>query len=288
MQFSKVFLLFYGLIICQSLDAQEGITWWRNNGLQGSAVRPDSNIVVFVSFISESGTGWSKEEMQKSYNRVVEAMGWIAAQGKKYNVNLQGSVNLMNGDKEMKFNLIPDNIKANPAEKEYMAYNIVKQMGFENSLHFGRTAIQNIPQMSDMILVIFAKKRGAPYAVKYRGGDGLFSTHDQPEKKFLEHVLIYDNPTEKADPVVLIAHEVLHLFGANDMYLDRDFSREQVVVAGKYLPKSIMMGIEPDKYKPISEYEIDEYTSWILGWNNTSKPWYFKLRPGDTLRSKLY
>lgn len=55
-----------------------------------------------------------------------------------------------------------------------------------------------------------------------------------------------------------IAHEILHLFGAKDMY----YPKEVKAAAEKYLKKSVMLANMKKPY-------IDDLTAYLIGWRNT-------------------
>ena len=64
----------------------------------------------------------------------------------------------------------------------------------------------------------------------------------------------------------MISHEVLHLFGAEDLYKEQtDGSRAgRAKIAKKYFPKDIMFTTQ----KKISSNKVDAFTAYAIGWSN--------------------
>lgn len=67
-----------------------------------------------------------------------------------------------------------------------------------------------------------------------------------------------------------IAHEILHCFGADDLY--ESFLQEKSVdeFAARYYPNDIMHRVDYD----INELEIGEFTAWKVGLTDKKKDYY--------------
>ena len=107
---------------------------------------------------------------------------------------------------------------------------------------------------NDVIFLTFLNKPGKPYA-RHIGSTGQTS--------YSEHCVIFSDYLEgnsfgcKASTV---AHELLHLFGAEDYY---DGYRE--ILAYQIYPKDIMLWMPTEIY----ENEIGDFTAYTVGWTNT-------------------
>ena len=59
-----------------------------------------------------------------------------------------------------------------------------------------------------------------------------------------------------------MAHEILHQFGAWDLYFGERQTKESAAKAKELYPNSVMI----NTYKNKSELEIDRLTAWRIGW----------------------
>ena len=65
---------------------------------------------------------------------------------------------------------------------------------------------------------------------------------------------------------------MLHLFGAKDIYYDRQVQREDNIEERMSIvfPNSIML----DANKEINELKVDQLTAWCIGWTHSYWGWY--------------
>ena len=69
------------------------------------------------------------------------------------------------------------------------------------------------------------------------------------------------------------AHEILHLFGARDLYTTKKISgitKDFVIYAGEEYPEDIMLGYATDgvSWEDSISAEISKLTAYFIGWNN--------------------
>ena len=72
----------------------------------------------------------------------------------------------------------------------------------------------------------------------------------------------------------VIAHEMLHAFGAFDMYARDNYRKEQSDAAKKYYPYDIMC-TTLDNYSKIDKCNISPITAWKIGIGEKSKAMEF-------------
>ena len=77
--------------------------------------------------------------------------------------------------------------------------------------------------------------------------------------------------TKSAD----IAHEMLHLFGAWDLYELNNNDQARAIKTSEMFPNSIMRTTSND----IWELQIDEITAWLVGLKDQGKDWYRWFEP---------
>ena len=73
----------------------------------------------------------------------------------------------------------------------------------------------------------------------------------------------------------VISHELLHQFGAWDLYYGTPQSLEKAQEAARLYPYSIMINTYRNKHL----LEVDELTAWRVGWNLVEKEEYLRFKP---------
>ena len=127
---------------------------------------------------------------------------------------------------------------------------------------------QNTDCTNSLVLII-ANKKGRGYAMQY-------SKEMNKEKYFLEGCILYKQYDEKnALASSSIAHEILHLFGAWDLYETFQQSKDREVKAKQLFPNDIMLRTSNN----INELKIDKLTAWLVGLSSTEEKWYNWFRP---------
>ena len=106
--------------------------------------------------------------------------------------------------------------------------------------------------------VVMVDKGGRSYSLPYQGRNRSVSTDYQ-----LEYAVIFSGFTDTSRDSAsdTIAHELLHLFGAEDFYYPA--SRE--TLAEEYYPTDIMLCAMPD----LPYFTLGAYTAYTLGWTDT-------------------
>lgn len=102
-------------------------------------------------------------------------------------------------------------------------------------------------------LLVFVNNPGTSYAIVYDGTDN-------PK----ESVVFF-----AGEPPAVYAHEILHLFGAHDLYRDAEYSREITDYIGETYPTEIMRTVTGRKGEIFEETIVNmvsPVTAYHLGW----------------------
>lgn len=137
---------------------------------------------------------------------------------------------------------------------------ILKKVGYRSPNDFHRW-VKNNTNCSNFVVVIYVNQNGTSYA-----------TWLNENRHSVESCIVYArNKFGRKDiNSAVIAHEILHLFGAWDLYQSRDAqSKRKARKAAKLLPNSIMARTDN-----ISKLKIDELTAWLIGISDHCKRWY--------------
>lgn len=90
-----------------------------------------------------------------------------------------------------------------------------------------------------------------------------------------EHIgcaVVYGNDKLKLHSGV-VAHEILHLLGADDLY-DEYQTAENVDFIRKNYPNEVMF---EDDFAPAERLVISPYTAWRIGWTDKKEDWFDKI-----------
>lgn len=90
------------------------------------------------------------------------------------------------------------------------------------------------------------------------------------ENEYLGTAVLYTSDKRGLDlPTGVIAHEILHLSGADDLYSDCQ-PAENVAFMHEYYPNEIMLENNADA----STHAVSPYTAWRLGWQKEKEEWF--------------
>jgi len=253
------------LFVVYSTQAQT-VGKWR----AGSARELSGNIYTLSCFISEPNEEWTYKEKQAILKQVKESQEWIKGQAAKYNVSVNfdagGNFGL---DTDIKMPLIERGTASGKEPVDWVS-RVLKKVGYSSPLKLLEWVKQNTNAKQTQV-IIFAKGKGNGYAM-------ATSTEMDKELYFVEGAILYEkynNGSKLASSS--IAHEMLHLYGAWDLYKTFSQSAENEKKAKQKFPNSVMLRTSYN----IEELEIDELTAWLIGWNTKPKSWYDTLRPRD-------
>lgn len=113
---------------------------------------------------------------------------------------------------------------------------------------------------------------GRPYSMRYAKGLNK-------KKYFMEGTIVYNRYANGAPiPVpAVIAHEILHLYGAWDLYATYAQTKDRQYKANELYPRDIMLRVDHN----INSLSIGSLTAWLIGWNKKQEDIYEWFRPSD-------
>ncbi len=226
--------------------------------------------VYFVPFFINTPEGEFEENEIKFYlNELRLSKEWILEQAEDYpQVKLNIHDDYFNSYEEEIF--IPD-IKtwsdAHKGSNRNVTNEIANNIGFDTMEDY--MAFYQIDlKKSKVVILCFVKQSGRSHA--YDFNRSIFS-----EDISIDHTIIFCKQSfgiSTASPV--ITHEVLHLFGAWDLYGGEPQNPEKAKKLAEMYPLSIMRIIWGHKEKT-----LDEINAWRIGWNLEPKDFYTEYEP---------
>ena len=230
------------------------------NRYQGSAPALEGKIHVLTCFISE--TGWTAEEAEKSSAMIQEAEDWLVEQARNYGKE----VTFVNATAGLDTPLLYDNIISGNGvgnEPVNLVSKLMPKLGYSNGLEYAKWISNNTDCDGCMVLII-ANKPGRGYSMAYKNAfdDKLY---------YLEGTMLYTSYEEgMPNCAASIAHEMCHLFGAEDLYATFIQTEENEARARELFPDDIMLRVSYN----IKTQKIDKLTAWLIGLTDEMEEWY--------------
>lgn len=216
---------------------------------KGSATKLRGRIYVLSVFVS---TGeWSGAEKNKLFEEVKQAEAWLKKQAARYG----SSISFVNGNYGLS-NTVRVNQLPNDAETgdrwSHNVRNVMNAVGWSNANDFVDWAKQN-EKVDHVVLLVFCNGKGRSYALPYV---------ENSDRSFLEGAILFKESTRgSVTRASTIAHEMLHLFGAWDLYKEDDRPQKMQDKVNSEYPNEIMVTTHQD----IGKYNMSELTAWRVG-----------------------
>jgi len=227
---------------------------------QGSARALDGKIYVLTCYVSE--TGWSDEEVESYSAMIQEAEDWLATQARAYGKE----VSFVNATAGLDTPLLFDEIVSGNGvgdEPVDLVYKVMNKMGYASGLDYISWLNDTIDCDGCLVLLV-ANKSGRGYSMAYKD---LYDS----KMYFLEGVMLYTSYEEGVPSCAAgIAHEMCHVFGAEDLYATFIQTPENEARARQLFPDDIMLRVSYD----INSQKIDKLTAWLIGLTDDMEQWY--------------
>ena len=239
----------------------------------GSAKALCGRVFVLSVFLG-SDIPWLLDEIQALNASILEAERWLTQQAARYGKNVEFYNYYHGADGRLTFPNIP--VDNNSPQASTYWHGVLTRIGWRDGQAVVDFARQKAGCDQSLVLV-FGNVRGRSYACQA----------SSPERR-KENVLpaleacCLLRPTENSlvTPSI-IAHEMLHLFGAWDLYkyyLDVDNNHDdsnRAMRAQQMFPNSIML----TGHHSIDQLVIDEVNAWLVGLKEEGKDWYRWFEP---------
>ncbi len=234
----------------------------------GSASQLKGNVVNLICFINTPANPWKNFEKEEVLYKIQESNNWIENQGKNYGINL----NIQNHELG---NVVFDEIETGTGsgkERVDWIYRTMHKLGYKNSKQALRK-LKKKYKADNIQVILIANEDGRSYSMNY--GKGM-----NKKKYIMEGLLLYKNYENGAPlPITSVtAHEILHLYGAWDLYSTFNQTKDREKLARELYPNDIMLRVDHN----MTSLNIDKLTAWLIGWNTTDPENFNWFRPKGT------
>ncbi len=247
------------------LSAQPNDSW-----KAGSAYQLSGQSQTVYCFIETADIRWTEEEKKASIQALEEAQNWLVQQAAKWQVPLSFKNHALLQENTIEVPVIEKGTGSGKERVDWVL-QVLRQAGYRNA----RRAYRQLSQQyaaKNIQLVIFARADGVSYAMRFARGM-------RKQKYFMEGVLLYQR-YDNGSPMPLAAvaaHEILHLYGAWDLYPTYAQTADRHAKALELFPNDIMLRVDYD----IQRLQVDRLTAWLLGWNTQEEEIFEWFRPSD-------
>ena len=216
----------------------------------GSAAQLKGTVRLAVVFVSDDASQWSRKEQRIQKRRLKQGERWIQRQARSYNVYQPQFKHRTYGRwNNITIHHLPPGTRSGNENVE-MVHIVSEKLGFESPQTW-----KNRFREDQFAVVIFLKRDGASYAIPQE--IGLSPRYN------VEGTVLYDNfEPDVPNCATCMAHELLHVFGAWDMYATFQITQDQMLLAQQRYPNSIMLRTSYNPY----EITMDPVTCWRVGW----------------------
>lgn len=218
---------------------------------------------VAVIYLDDDESSWTEEEVLRANADLIDpALDFMEQNAASWNVDLDfrmGYYASYNREQPVKYNGTVGSFD-NDSD---ISYDILDQaavsLGFEGEADMHRR-LQEYAGGEQVAFVLMMDKGGRSYCINSERTSGS----DDRWHSLVEYCLVFSGftDTSRDSGSDTVAHEMLHLFGAEDYY----YPDSRAAMARKYYPTDIMLcGMED-----LAFFTLEEYTAYCLGWTNTA------------------
>ena len=261
----RLLLLVTTLILTGSLYAQPNDDNWRD----GSAKQLKGKVFTVCCFVSAGKHSWKKDDKEVALYKLREAYKWLQSQAESNGVKVNFYDTATSDDADIKVDKIYQ-WKGEGKDTGNLGLKVLQAAGHNNMMAYYDSLLQ-YTHCDNIQVILFAKIAGRSYACPYK--KGMVKQH-----RYLECTTVYETDSRGTDfKVSTIVHELLHLYGAWDLYQSHSQQENVEKKSKSILGRSIML----ETYYGLEGKIVDEVTAWLIGWFPTYYPFYENFRPKD-------
>ena len=224
----------------------------------GSARKLEGKVYALLFYVGTPANPITFEQQDVWGKELLEAEDWLKRQAARYGKELE----FFNAAYGMDGSLMLDYIPPGPEVPNayFFPESVYQLLRFKNGWDVYEF-IKTLTDCKQFISLVFCNCKGRSFACPTSTELVAFDS----KKFFFESCVIYRYEAldylQKSSPAG-IAHEILHLFGAADLYAHDESEREFENKYRRIYPDSIMLG------SPFGlQYnEVDELTATLVGW----------------------
>jgi hypothetical protein len=220
----------------------------------GSAAKFLGDVVLYELYVADDMSDWQMPKRREVDDRIATAISFLQLHARLHHQGL--SIQRVQGKSVKVAGRLPTDPHADPRWTE----GVILQGTGKSSAEL----VQNLREKraADAVAICLHLDRpGISYNLAY---------YDRVDPVYAsERMVCFRNyPDGRATAAASYAHELLHLFGAGDLYFPYDSSQERVLDARRWFPSDIMLRVDYD----IGRLTIGPFTAFRIGWRDALAP----------------
>ncbi len=222
----------------------------------GSAKILDGEVYIYHIFVSDPHSHWAEGEVATVKRKLNEAYSFITRQSRKHGKRINfvddfsGFVSL---DRR-----VPVDAHADP---EWTEYTIDKATGGSSVQLVQKLREQS--KIKSIVICLHVNKAALSYNLAFY--------KNVSQKYQAERMICFSAyPDGRETSSATYAHEVLHLFGAGDLYFPYDNDGRRKSHAARLFPNDVMYRVDYN----IDSLNVGPFTAYRVGWTDSLDPKY--------------
>lgn len=221
----------------------------------GSAPFLEGDNILVSMFVTTPESSWSEEEKSEMLSKVGVAADYIEAQAKGYGAEVE-----LYYDYTLYPSLYTEAVTDFCINEETDFLDRLDEeiaLWFEEKIDY-EMLLDEFDALG-IATMVFVNNPGISYAIVYDGTDNV-------KESLVMFSGDYYNGGKSEKPVTY-AHEILHLFGAHDLYEEAEFTAEVTTYIEEVYPKEIMLTVTGGRNTQTAiSAELSPITAYHLGW----------------------
>lgn len=265
-QFHTVKLLMVLLIITSFIFsgyrfAPNNETWMTSP--TGSAKHLDGTTVLVSLFVEDPSSSWTAEKKEIVMSKMDLANDFLVAEGNSYGK----SVNLIYDIYEHPDLAYTVSYHNTIDDSEDCSYDLLDYMTRYINSQIPTQQIMSQYGVDSIAYMCFLDKSGVSYTFPYYEGDS--------DLYYYETCFMFLKCDGDYEPPAVYAHEMLHLFGARDLYASNEYdgiTKDFVQYIETNYPNEIMLTTYDENWNNVQDYvsnDLTDITAYFIGWKDS-------------------
>ena len=237
------------VLISMGLQGEEELGNPRSSYGLGSARYLEGDNLLYSLFVDTPKSKWTDEEKKQALTELLLAADYIEDQAKEYHCKARLVCNWqensdLTGSAEVDFGITDEEDFLDRLDEEIAIW-------VENKVDYEE--LKETYGAEGIALLVFVNNPGTSYAI-------VFDGTDNPK----ESLILF-----REEPPSVYAHEILHLFGAHDLYKDAEYTEEVTGYVETAYPMELMYTVTDES--GVAHYDkivnkVSPITAYHLGW----------------------
>lgn len=227
----------------------------RKNHNKGSCYDMESNLCYFVIHLDDKESSWNeKEKTEFIEKKFLVSLDYLSQKANEYSVSI--SKNYKDISTQVVYDGIIETEVVENGSQEDILNQVALSLGYKSPEEMDGS-LKKENSVEQIAYLIIVNKEGRSY--KY--------SHAPENSKQIEFCVFFDDSLKFDNNTCCstIAHEILHLFGAEDFYDPYGEMPQREKLAKELYPDDIMLTLVND----VSNAKIGAYTAYAVGWTDT-------------------